>query len=156
MSEESTYLLQMLAGVGEPVLKNGTEVGGFETGRGDLVEGVPLEADPVLCGGERLVRGDSVDGEFEDQVDFRFRLAVLDEGMLTTAKEASGLGGVAELLLNFAHKSLATGFTEINVSARQVGDSGFASIAEQKLIVHYAGATCDHFNGVRVCHDLKI
>lgn len=66
MREESMCLLQMLAGVGEPVVKAGAEAGGFEAGSGELVEGMPREADPVLCGGEGLVRRDAFDGQFKD------------------------------------------------------------------------------------------
>lgn len=120
----------MLARAGEPVGEDGAEAGGLETGGCELVEGMPFEADPVLCGGERLVRGDSVDSQFKDEVDLRLLFAVLYEVMLATPEEASGLGGAAELFLYLAHQSLAAGFTEINVSARQVGDAGFASEAE--------------------------
>lgn len=63
---DTLILLQMLAGMGEPVLKAGAKAGGFEAGRGELVEGVPFEADPVLCGGEGFVRGDAFDGQFKD------------------------------------------------------------------------------------------
>ena len=52
----------MLAGVGEPVGEDGGEASGFEAGRGELVERVPFEADPVLCGRKGLVRGDAIDG----------------------------------------------------------------------------------------------
>ncbi len=59
-------LFQMLAGVGDPVGEDGGEAGGFEAGGRELVEGMPFEADPVLCGREGLVRGDAIDGEFEN------------------------------------------------------------------------------------------
>ncbi len=145
----------MLARVVEPVGQAGAEVGGFKAGGGELVEGVPFEADPVFCGGEGLVRREALDGQLKDQIDLGLLFAVLDKALLAAAKEAARLRSATELFLNLAHQGLAGGLAEVDVATWQVGDTRLLAKAEQNLVLHDADSTGDHFNVFCGCHETK-
>lgn len=136
----------MLAGPGEPGREGGAEAGGFEARGGELVEGVPGEADPRLRGREGLAGGDAFDVQGEDQVELGLLLALLEEAVFAAAEEGAGLGGEAKLLQDLPFEGLARGLPEINMPAGQVGDAGLASETEQQLVLLHADAASNDFD----------